>query len=619
MTTSEYMPDVKVEIAFNAGVNTPAADRVWTDVSEWVELADGLTISVGRQDERSTADANHLSLTLDNSDGRFTAGRALSPYYPNVRLNRPIRVSALPVDGIDWQVRFLGFIDEWPTEWNGTDAYAWATVSASSRLSRLGLQANLKSIVEIAVLADSPTAYYTLAEPDGSTQANDSSGARAPALVLGGDLTLPLQFGQDLGRTSGVKVNNGQFLYRNSPIAPPFTVEFLFRRDSLPAAAGEGMWFTRTYQTSIVMGTDGRVTGGFPPSGNVVSAESCADGEIHHVALTVVSGGTAELFIDGMSQGTASGSPAGSGGADLALGASSSLATAFGGHVAHYAEWDSVLTSDQIASHAAAGTTGYAGETTAERLVRYAGYAGVPAAEVDAETGSTTVQHVDTTEKQVVELMRLMEATEGGVLFDAPAGALVMHDRGHRLTTTYAYTLDFAQHHVESGYAPKLDRSTLVNDVTGVDTSGRFTAHVFDLDSQEAHGVATLSVETASEDDDEPLFIASWALFRYQEPLPRVAALSVDVLAQVGTSPGCATIMATTVGTRVKVTNRPVQDADVVGSYFVEGWTESYGPESLVFSLQRLAHRRRGRDVHPRPPDSRGPRRQPAPAVKEAL
>lgn len=84
-----FMPDVVVEIAFNAGYNTPAASRTWTDVSAYVELSDRIGIDFGRQDERSTAGANTLTLTLDNTDGRFTAQRAASPYYPNVKIGRP--------------------------------------------------------------------------------------------------------------------------------------------------------------------------------------------------------------------------------------------------------------------------------------------------------------------------------------------------------------------------------------------------------------------------------------------------------------------------------------------------------------------------------------------------
>jgi hypothetical protein len=181
LPTSSYMPDTKVEIAWNAGYLTAAASRTWTDVSAYVEFAEGITITGGRGDERSTADANHLTLTVDNSDGRFTFGKTSGPYGSNVKLGRPIRVTATPVDGAA-QVEFLGFLDELPTEWEGTDAYAKSVITATSRLARLGTQAKLKSIVETAILSNSPVAYYTLGEPEGSTEANDSSGNRADAL-----------------------------------------------------------------------------------------------------------------------------------------------------------------------------------------------------------------------------------------------------------------------------------------------------------------------------------------------------------------------------------------------------------------------------------------------------
>lgn len=86
------LPDVQVEIAFDSGWATPAVDRTWTDVSDYVELAEGIGIGIGRGDEFNIADANTLALTLDNRDGRFTPGKATSPYYPDVKIGRPIRV-----------------------------------------------------------------------------------------------------------------------------------------------------------------------------------------------------------------------------------------------------------------------------------------------------------------------------------------------------------------------------------------------------------------------------------------------------------------------------------------------------------------------------------------------
>lgn len=95
MPKSIYAPDTKVEVAFNAGVRTPKASRTWTDVSDYVEFHRGIGITGGRADERSTCDANTASIVVDNSDGRFTPGLASSPYYPNVKIGRPIRVTAI--------------------------------------------------------------------------------------------------------------------------------------------------------------------------------------------------------------------------------------------------------------------------------------------------------------------------------------------------------------------------------------------------------------------------------------------------------------------------------------------------------------------------------------------
>lgn len=92
--TSLYSADTKVEVAFNAGVRTPEASRTWTDVSTYVELEAGISITGGRADERATCEANSCSLVLDNSDGRFTPDRTSSPYYPNVKIGRPIRVTS---------------------------------------------------------------------------------------------------------------------------------------------------------------------------------------------------------------------------------------------------------------------------------------------------------------------------------------------------------------------------------------------------------------------------------------------------------------------------------------------------------------------------------------------
>jgi hypothetical protein len=178
-----------------------------------------------------------------------------------------------------------------------------------------------------------------------------------------------------------------------------------------------------------------------------------------------------------------------------------------------------------------------------------------------------------------------VEATEGGVLFDDRDGTLTLHNRSRRYTAASAFTLDMLEHEVESDFELVLDRTGLLNDVAATNLAGTINARATDEQSIVDYGYAGTSVTTASEDDDEPLQKASWMVFTRAEPKGRVPSLSVDVLAQVGKSPSCATVMAATVGTLLTVANHPQQAAHALVDYFVEGWTETYGPESLQMTF----------------------------------
>ncbi|MEU9059008.1 LamG-like jellyroll fold domain-containing protein [Streptomyces sp. NPDC048430] len=64
-------PKVAVEVAFDGGPFS--SSYTWTDISEYVK---GFTVRRGRNNELDRIEAGTLSLSLDNSDGRFTPGKA---------------------------------------------------------------------------------------------------------------------------------------------------------------------------------------------------------------------------------------------------------------------------------------------------------------------------------------------------------------------------------------------------------------------------------------------------------------------------------------------------------------------------------------------------------------
>lgn len=594
MTTSNYMPDVVVEIAFNAGYSTPTASRTWTDVSAYVELKEGLNITYGRQDEFGVAEPNTLSLTLDNRDGRFTAGKTGGAYYPNVKIGRPIRVTSTPVGGAA-SVRFLGFVEEWPVAWDGSDNYAKAKITALSRMARLGLDAPLRSIVQEEILNSTPIAYWPLNDPVGSvTVANAVAGSNTLGLFGDGS---PLTFGADVELAgdpgTGIRTSStGGTNYLYGPLAAgistahPATigVEVFVTDASTTAPGGTGMValygntslgggsfhidfdtteFYVLYSDSV--GGIGTVIGGVPT------------GRAVHVAGILTTTGASTATLDLYVNGALVGSSALTGLTPTTL---NHAYVGFAGtgsvRLGHAAV---TTTATNVLERAKAGMTGFYGETAGERIARLARYAGVLSNEVSSSTSTQAVSAIDTTDLTALEVMRKVESVEDGVLHDSRDGVLTLFSRASRFYTTSAFTLTADQ--VESDVSPKLDRSTLVNDITATAQDGT-SSRSSDATSIAAYGYARQSLDIPGTAADAAT-AAAWAVLRFAEPLNRIPALSVDLLPCNSTLQG--NLMAADIGTRLTVSSLPTQAPASSIDFFIEGYTESIGQESYRFTF----------------------------------
>lgn len=194
---------LKVEIAFDSGPYDIPADEDWTDVTDFVR-SDGGTR--GRTFELDKVQTGTRTIVLDNTDGRFTAGRDTSPapYLGNIKPRRPVRVSI--VVGSTAYPRIYGVTDKWTTKAPGGGEYAEATltvVDALDEFSRLPLSTPYR----MEVLKDDPIGYWPMTAPINGT---------APFGAAEGSIAkhsqMPLYVGAHRGATDAATFNPSSLL-----------------------------------------------------------------------------------------------------------------------------------------------------------------------------------------------------------------------------------------------------------------------------------------------------------------------------------------------------------------------------------------------------------------------
>lgn len=582
------LPVTVVELALTTAPNDP--NPVYVDITQWWRSNTPITITRGRQDHLGEVQPSKLTMTWENSDGRFTPGNVNSPYFPNIKKGRRIRVSQIH-DGVTYR-RFTGFIDEVPVEWaDASTKVAAVTITASSRMARLGRGVELRSIVEEEYLLDGPKAYYTLGDAEGSVMAGNSSATPRPAMAFAGTGANPV-FGNATGPgTDGltsVSFSGGKFLrvlFDQQVVTPTdttYTWEFFFNT-STTALRELGRLYMLNGDTAQAFITaagklnilSNSIDG--PIYYDLITAATVSDGATHHALVrATISGGNlvSTLYLDGAQVDTDTyvGFPGFTGMDRLDAGGNSGSATMTGvlAHVAVTAG-TTELTAARVDAHSDAGLNGFSGESSGARISRLAAYAGVPAAEVAAETGlSTSIVNQLTGGKTALQLMTDVTTTEGGVLFDAKDGKLTFHARSHRYNAASALTLSGAGGEILQ-IEPRLDDQGLVNDMTA-SREGGITARAVDQNSITDYGLYRDSITLLTTSDGEVQDAANWKVFVGSTPLVKIPQAAADL--GVASTAQRTAILAREIGDRVTLANLPPQAPAASMDFFIEGYTE---------------------------------------------
>jgi hypothetical protein len=127
---------LRVHIA--PGANPAGSQSLWqwVDITDYVRVASGVTITEGRSDEGAKVDPGKCTLTLDNTDGRFVPRNVLGPYYGQLAKGTPLRAGTIAIS--DTFARTVsngwGVADSGQT-WTPTGASQWSVNGTSGLYS----------------------------------------------------------------------------------------------------------------------------------------------------------------------------------------------------------------------------------------------------------------------------------------------------------------------------------------------------------------------------------------------------------------------------------------------------------------------------------------------------
>lgn len=604
------LPSVLVEVAFATAPDAVAP--AWVDITAFVRMTPGITISRGRQDEFSTPQPGRLSLTLDNTDGRFTFANVSSPYFPNVLPYRRIRVSVI-VAGNTFR-RFDGYVDGWPVAWQDASAtVSLISIGATDRLSRLSnlrtlrhpiieqlgapstaswyLDSSIYSVLDsTTILGDGPAVLYGLQESAGSVTAGDSTGINGrPTLTLGtaGSGGGTVAFG-----TSGImpegaaclftpaSTGNGQVL-QSSTLSTYLGGNFAF----FAVFAWSGSTLAQIAQTTIGQNspsvaltvTPSNVTVKLTPATGspltLSKATATNDGRVHFVCVSV-SGATTSIYVDSLPAATGT-TPAGMGtSTGLQIGSTSDPV-----QVAWVGVMPRALSSTEISTLSGLATG--ANMASDAWVSLWATWLGI-SSDLAVESGLSNVAYMTQNGAAVLDLVNLVNEVELGVLVAKGTGKFAYQSRSHRYNRPVSLTLSASVGNIAPGLAATVDMIHLLNSVSYSRPSGA-TYRAQNAASVANYGIFQQSKTIYAATDTDLFGAANWVIYRYGQVESRFPKIETNLLN--ATDVFAISAMAVEIGDHIQATNLPSQSPAALVDVFVEGLDESYSAASFLLGF----------------------------------
>lgn len=555
--------------------------------------------TLGTSSGSTTAAWTQITLTFTATSVSHTIGltTTFSPpssgtlaWLDDVQLETGASVTSFDSAGSRLNWRFYGMVNDWKASWAGLQPTV--TLTATDLFKHLSKLPRLGSLLEEEIQLAQPIIYYPLTEPSTSGSAGDVAGTGGGSLVqaqvgTGGAVTFGQQAGPEATGATAVmfapaSASDGVRL--DADLGPATvestTVDFIkFECWFQTSTAGRQFYHCRSetfqYQIALTLNGSGYLTiehtaVGGARTASVVNATNLADGAWHHVLF---SEHLQEVYIDG---GTAISVSIPFMAALRYMTIGGNTAAMWNGSVAHAVlytgtAFDNVL----LAAHYDAGANGFSGETSDDRVLRLAGYAGIAA--IDAQGDFSPVASQGAGGSSALEMMRVVETTEGGKLFSHRNGhALIFQSRTVRYNAPTAVSLAFADLETQEARLP-IDDQKQVNQLTAMRPGGA-TQRIVSSESVAAFGPYPKETTMLKITDVEVVDAASWVVSRYAVPQPELREIPVQAY-----SLPLATYQAlldADISSVIEITGLPDEAPAPTTTAGIEGYVEQIGQAS---------------------------------------
>ena len=573
----------------------------WTDITAyWLSSSNDpggspVTIPWGRQDQSSVVESSTTSILLNNADGRFTPGKASSPYYPNVK--RHIRMRYTITDGTTTLTMYDGYADSWQVQFGYPPT---STVSLSDAFARLQTTTVLRGLYVEEALVDAPVLYYALDEGSGSasfgtivgsgtgvvTASKYGAGSVSAGVEAGPTVAFP---GPVASFANGTSVTGQQSVIAlpgyTAPVTNILSIEFWMRTTMVPpggTGGGASSMVSLVYLNAgnaVIVKTDMLAF-----EASYTSPYPLNDGAWHHIVFTTHPTHGRQYYVDGAA---CLGTPLIGGGlantnvSPIWLGGNFNFIPAvplpYTGDLAHVAIYSTELTADRVLAHYNAGKTAFSGESTSARWARLLTYR----PNIGGSTTSTlgSVGAGDLAGMSLGDALTDTTTAEGGVV-QTHRGSIDLTGRAKNYDATPTLTLNAATGQVDAPTTWRDDTQGLLNEVDVSRPNGA-TQRAANATSIAADGVVQTSVTANVNSDRDAADMAGWMVAAGVQEALGSPTLSVNLYARNSTTLTMALCALNTLDT-VTVTNLPAFAPASAMTFQVQGGTFTVGADQFA-------------------------------------